>query len=481
MAQFIRLATNLQEGRNLDTPDLVAARYAKQSPPARADADFNFPAAEILERAEAGKTFRVAGGARAPGGRAFLLAGDERRELKPDAEGGFSFDVTPARGASHVVVALVSPSGATYFRRVNVNAHAAPEHEKAERELYPPDAAARVKAAKTSPLVEGEDVTFIYRGEAKRVEAVGDFTGWSPAGLALRDVPGAANLKFVRLKFPRAARLEYKLVADGQRILDPLNPNKNDNGVGGQNSNFNGPDYRPAAFAAGRDDLRGRLERLGVPGDDARKVQVYLPPGYAAGASRYPVLYMQDGTQSVALGRAAETADRMITEGRLDPFIIVFIDPLDRMKEYWASDQFADWMARTLVPLVDSRYRTRAERDGRALLGASLGGTISVWTALRHPDTFARVGGHSTAFQIDEERVLTALSRLDDGARRAHPFRFYLDAGRYEPPIFDTARRANLILRARGYPVAYREAPVGHNHTAWRDRLADAYTALWAK
>jgi glucoamylase len=29
MAQFIRLAVNLQEGRNLDTPDIVAARYLK--------------------------------------------------------------------------------------------------------------------------------------------------------------------------------------------------------------------------------------------------------------------------------------------------------------------------------------------------------------------------------------------------------------------------------------------------------------------
>jgi enterochelin esterase family protein len=190
---------------------------------------------------------------------------------------------------------------------------------------------------------------------------------------------------------------------------------------------------------------------------------------------------MQDGTQFVGLGRAAETADRVIAEGRVEPFVIVFVDPLDRMKEYWADDRFADWMARTLVPLVDRRYRTRATREGRALAGASLGGVISVWTALRHPDVFSRVGGHSTAFQIDEERLLAALARLDAAARRRYPLRFYLDAGRYEPPIFDATRRANLILRARGYPVAYREAPVGHNYTAWRDRLADAYAALWAK
>jgi glucoamylase len=31
MAQFIRLAVNLQEGRNLDTPDIVAARYLKRA------------------------------------------------------------------------------------------------------------------------------------------------------------------------------------------------------------------------------------------------------------------------------------------------------------------------------------------------------------------------------------------------------------------------------------------------------------------
>ncbi|MDT5156247.1 MAG: glucoamylase [Acidobacteriota bacterium] len=482
MAQFVRLATNLQEGRNIDTPDIVAARYAKPSPPPRAVADFNFPAKEILERMKAGESFRVTGGARAQGSRAFVLTGDERRELKPDAGGDFSFDVTAAaRGTTPVVIGVIAPSGATYFQRAYAGGHATGELERAgDGDPYPTDAPEHLKSVKTSPLVEGEDVTFVYRGEAKRVEVVGDFTGWSPAGLVLRDAPGT-NVKYIRLKFPRSARLEYKLIADGEWMLDPLNPSRNNNGVGGQNSNFVGPDYRPAPNAQGRDELRGRLERLALTGDDKRKVQVYLPPGYTEGRARYPVLYMQDGTQFIELGRAAEIADRMIVEGKIEPFIIIFIDPLERMKEYWANDQFADWMAQTLVPLVDSRYRTRAEREGRALSGASLGGVISVWTALRHPDVFARVGGQSSAFQIDEERVIAALARLDDEARRKYPLRFYFDAGRYEPLIIDAARRVNVMLRARGYPVTYREAAVGHNYTAWRDRLADAYTALWAK
>ncbi len=430
---------------------------------------------------EPGQTFRVGGGARDKGSRAFLLANGERRELKPDAGGRFGFDVKAERGATSVVVAVVSPNGATSFRRVSVVGLTPEELEKAGRELYPSDASERLKAAQVSPLVDGDHVTFLYRGAAKRVEVVGDFNGWTPAGLFMRDVPGTNNLKFIRLKFPTAARLEYKLIADGEWLLDPLNPNRSDNGIGGHNSSFNGPAYRPTAFAGGSNGLRGRLEQLRMPGGDKRKVQVYLPPGYARGRLRYPVLYAQDGTQAIALGRAAETADRMIAEGKVEPFVIVFIDPLDRMKEYWADDAFADWMARTLVPLVDARYRTRRAREARALSGASLGGVISVWTALRHPETFARVAGLSTAFQIDGGRLLDALAGLDEQTRRRHPLRFYFDAGRYEPAILETSRRANITLRARGYPVTYREAPVGHNYTAWRDRLPDAYAALWAK
>ncbi|HEX8557767.1 MAG TPA: glycoside hydrolase family 15 protein [Pyrinomonadaceae bacterium] len=483
MAQFIRLATNLEAGRNLDTPALVRERYAgREGPTPRANADFAFPSQEALERAEAGQTFRVEGRVNAAGGRAFLLTAAGRRELKPDARGAFSFDLKAERGETQAVLAVVSPTGATYFRRARVVGLAGEELAKAASELYPPDAAGRVRAARVSPLVEGDEVTFIYRGAAKRVELAGDFTGWAPAGLVLRDVPGADGLKFIRLKFPRAARLEYKLIADGEWLLDPLNPDWNDNGDGGRNSSFSGPDYRPSPYADGRGLLRGRLETLAPPGGDARRrVQVYLPPGYDRGGARYPVLYVQDGAQSIALGRVAETADRMISEGKVEPFVIVFVTPAERMKEYWASDRFSDWMALTLVPFVDGRYRTRATRDGRALAGASLGGVISVWTALRHPALFSRVAGFSTAFQIDEERLLATLARLDAAARRRFPLRFYLDAGLYEPPIFETTRRANIALRARGYPVVYREAPAGHNYTAWRDRLPDAFAALWAK
>jgi enterochelin esterase family protein len=190
-------------------------------------------------------------------------------------------------------------------------------------------------------------------------------------------------------------------------------------------------------------------------------------------------LYLQDGSEYVTRARAAVIADQLIAEGRVAPFIIVFVDPVDRYKEYWANDKFAAFMATELVPLIDARYRTRATRDARALMGASLGGVISVWTALKHGDVFARVAGQSTAFQIDDERVVTTLAALGETERTTRPLKFYFDVGLLEP-IWKVNRRVRVMLEGKGYRVAYRESAAGHNWTNWRDQLADAFTSVWA-
>ncbi len=56
------------------------------------------------------------------------------------------------------------------------------------------------------------------------------------------------NINLLKLKFPNSARVEYKLIVDGKWITDPLNPNKVDNGVGGENSVFTMPDYQPTVW-----------------------------------------------------------------------------------------------------------------------------------------------------------------------------------------------------------------------------------------
>src|SRR4028118_2035981 len=62
MAQFIRLAANLSEGRNLETPDIVAARYTAKTVPADAGGASSGDAEEVRAPSEAGTVLHLGGG-----------------------------------------------------------------------------------------------------------------------------------------------------------------------------------------------------------------------------------------------------------------------------------------------------------------------------------------------------------------------------------------------------------------------------------
>ena len=186
------------------------------------------------------------------------------------------------------------------------------------------------------------------------------------------------------------------------------------------------------------------------------------------------MLYLEDGGDYVKRGKALEVWSNLVAAKKLSPFIIVFLDPKDRMKEYWANDKWADFVANEVVPEIDKRYHTIANREGRALLGASLGGITSFWIGLKYPDKFARIGGQSSSFWIDDERVVKELARLDVSKTK---FKFYIDDGTLEGT--QDSHKVVKILHDKGFDVTYVEGEAGHNWTAWRDRLAGAFMALW--
>jgi glucoamylase len=478
MAQFIRLARNLEEGRNLETPPLVAARYAHGRAPLESDIHLDIADQEALLDLDAGAQLHV-GGQLSPASRAYLFHDGNARVVVVDRVGRFGFDLEVPRGDSVLALVTFSPDGSSTFNRRVLHSHAQTERRAQAARNLSTELEKRLRQATRSPIVEGNRAVFFYRGAARRVEVVGDFTNWNLRGLAMRELAGT-DIKYYVRDFAARARAEYKLIVDGEWMLDPLNPDQIDNGVGGLNSFFSMPEYRETATTGEEHERDINVDALEIRSkllDGTRRLRVYLPPGYAQSNARYPVLYLQDGAEYATRARATLIAHDLIKAKRVAPFIIVFVVPADRMKDYWANDRFADFMGGELVPFIDARYRTQADRNARALLGASLGGVISVWTALRHADTFARVGGQSTAFQIDNERVVGALARIEL-MRPDRAFRFYFDVGRMEP-IMGVNRRVRVMLRAKGYEVAYAEAETGHNWTSWRERLEGAFQALW--
>jgi len=144
------------------------------------------------------------------------------------------------------------------------------------------------------------------------------------------------------------------------------------------------------------------------------------------------------------------------------------------MGEYWVNDRYLEFLFNELLPEMEQRYRTLADRNARGVMGASLGGLISVYAALSRPDLFSLVGGQSSALMIEEQKLV----RMIEGTRRAS-FRFYFDAGKYEPRFIPAHERLVALLKKKRWPVFFQELAGGHNWTSWRAHLKDLLVFLW--
>jgi enterochelin esterase-like enzyme len=150
------------------------------------------------------------------------------------------------------------------------------------------------------------------------------------------------------------------------------------------------------------------------------------------------------------------------------------VDPVNRMREYWANPDYTEFLSEELLPHVDERYRTVQDRKARGVMGASLGGLISVYTALSRPKLFSLVAGQSSALQIEQQKLVKALERAGRGT-----FRFYFDVGKYEPGFIPAHEEFVSVLKKKRWPTLYQVLPGGHNWTSWRAHLKDLLVFLW--
>lgn len=220
-----------------------------------------------------------------------------------------------------------------------------------------------------------------------------------------------------------------------------------------------------------------------------RDLIVWLPPGYEADKKRrYPVIYMHDGQNifdpvTSAFGvdwSVDETADDLIRKKSIEPVIVVGIyNTGDRMKEYTPGDKgtaYMNFVVKTVKPLIDSTYRTKADRKNTIVGGSSAGGIISFMLVWEHPDVFSKAICMSPAFQSlspggwDYARVVQ-----NSNGNKKDVF-FYIDNGgigldsQLQPGI-DALLTA---LRSKGYKE-------GTDFVFVRDPIAKHFEADWAK
>ena len=167
-------------------------------------------------------------------------------------------------------------------------------------------------------------------------------------------------------------------------------------------------------------ELAGRLDEhviasellRGNPLDDPheRPLWVYVPPEYEGEAGRdYPSIYVIQGyTGFVEMWRNrspyrqpfTETADRLFARQEAPPAIVVYVDAWTA----YGGSQFVDspgtgryhsYLCEEVVPWVDARYRTIADRDHRGIMGKSSGGFGAMITPMLRPDLFGGLATHA--------------------------------------------------------------------------------------
>jgi enterochelin esterase-like enzyme len=173
-------------------------------------------------------------------------------------------------------------------------------------------------------------------------------------------------------------------------------------------------DDPPAGFDEARDGIaRGKLEMLEYDSTTVgtrRKVLVYTPPGYSTD-TKYPVLYLLHGIGGDEEewrrgGHPEIILDNLIADKKAEPMIVVMpngrAQKNDRaegnvMASAPAFAKFEQDLLKDLIPFVESKYSVKTDREARALAGLSMGGGQSLNFGLGHLETFAWVGGFSSA------------------------------------------------------------------------------------
>ena len=237
-------------------------------------------------------------------------------------------------------------------------------------------------------------------------------------------------------------------------------------------------------------EIHHHFYKSGLVGDN-RDYFVYTPPGYPAGNTKYPVLYLLHGFSDdagdwTAVGRANVIFDNLIAEHKAKPMIVVM--PLG----YGAPEvvthgqvsaeihqlnitRFRDTLITEVIPQVEKEYRINSNRDMRAIAGLSMGGAETLYTGLNNLDKFAWIASFSAGGLGDNPETL--FPKLDQSANKQLKL-LWIACGT-EDRLLATNRKFRDMLAAKQVRFTPIETPGMHTWMVWRRNLATVTPLLF--
>ncbi len=298
---------------------------------------------------------------------------------------------------------------------------------------------------------------------------------------------------------PGVVNLAGRLLDDGKEAPEPSSGSSPDSS---SDSSSPGPHPGAGAAAAGQ-----RIDVVNLP-DPAHGIPsgsnyVILPPGYDSDPTRrYPVVYLIHGypfggpRDWLTSGDAPGSLLALQQANVIAPMIVVSVDlTAGNPSTDWeclnvpGGPQLESYLAGTVVPGVDQRYRTLADRTHRALGGMSGGGFGALNIGLHHVDEFATL---VIALPYDDLNDSVGILDGNRAAIAANTPRRYLPTMKFPAPIsvmlavgtgaptdVSTARRIADALHARGQEAVV-HAERGFNHTWHTARATLPYLLAFA-
>ena len=370
-------------------------------------------------------------------------------------------------------------------------------------------ARAQYPGSKYYPLVDGTSVTFVLEtpSEVSRVQLYGDFL----PGVNEYNLGG--NVDMVRGEDGNwtytAEGLApdfyfYYYVVDGVRTLDPWNLKQVCNysefyntflveGSGSENLDY-------------ADAPRGTMTSIWYDSPEyggQRHLNVWLPAGYTP-EKTYPALYMipgggDDEETWTDMGRLPQIMDNLIAKGEAEPMVVVLfnampnqlaaphlMDPIPGAKSHFelmgtekgkSGGEFVNDLLHNIIPLVESRYSVRRDREGRAVCGVSMGGVYEMYLAEHHPDVFGWYSFVGTGVMGGTpDQADAAVAPLVKTGYNL----IWVGAGSNDMALNSAKNLMGALDRAKS-PYQYYDCGDGHNWRSWRRDLQKFVPLLFHK
>ncbi len=206
----------------------------------------------------------------------------------------------------------------------------------------------------------------------------------------------------------------YFIEVDGARVSDPSSESVYGCGLFASQIEIPETAEEAAYYTFNKDIMHGQVRMCqywSSVENRVRQCYVYTPAEYEKNPKkRYPVLYLQHGmaenqTGWHRQGKMADILDNNIAQGKATPMIVVMDNgncdygfgskPGESMADFGTS--FTKVLTDDIIPFIDQTFRTKANREGRAMAGLSWGGKQSFDIALTNLDKFSHLGAFSGA------------------------------------------------------------------------------------